>query len=61
MSNDEGASKGSKGMYGFDPTGLERAAKAAKLLDQSPNSKQAFELALKEEDVKKVKEQRRLK
>ncbi len=61
MSNDEGASKDSKGMYGFDPTGLERAAKAARLLDQSPNSKQAFELALKEEDVKKVKEQRRLK
>lgn len=61
MSNDEGASKESKGMYGFDPTGLERAAKAARLLDQSPNSKQAFELALKEEDVKKLKEQRRLK
>ena len=61
MSNDEGASKESKGMYGFDPTGLERAAKAARLLDNSPNSKQAFELALKEEDVKKLKEQRRLK
>lgn len=61
MSNDEGASKESKGMYGFDPTGLERAAKAAKLLDQSPNAKQAFEVALKEEEVKKVKEQRRLK
>jgi len=61
MSNDEGASKESKGMYGFDPTGLERAAKASRLLDQSPNSKQAFELALKEEDVKKLKEQRRLK
>jgi ATPase family AAA domain-containing protein 3A/B len=61
MSNEEGASKESKGMYGFDPTGLERAAKAAKFLDQSPNSKQAFELALKEEEVKKFKEQRRLK
>ena len=61
MSNEDGASKESKGMYGFDPTGLERAAKAAKQLDQSPNAKHAFELALKEEEVKKVKEQRRLK
>jgi ATPase family AAA domain-containing protein 3A/B len=55
------SSKESKGMYGFDPTGLERAAKAAKSLDSSPNAKQAFELALKEEEVKKVKEEKRIK
>ena len=55
-----GASKESKGMYGFDPTGLERAAKAAQILDKSANAKQAFELALKEEELKLVKEKRLL-
>lgn len=55
------ASKYSRGMYGFDPTGLERAAKAAKILDSSPNSKSAFELSLKEEDLKIAKEKRLLK
>ena len=42
MSKDEGASKESRGMYGFDPTGLERAAKAAKFLDSSQNAKKCF-------------------
>lgn len=50
----KGASKESQGMYGFDPTGLERAAKAAKVLDHSPNSKLAFELANKEEETKQM-------
>jgi Domain of unknown function (DUF3523) len=40
--------KGSKGKGysggGFDPTGLERAAKAAKVLDSSPNAKQVLDL-----------------
>ena len=61
MSNDKSASKDSKGMYGFDPTGLERAAKAAKILDNSPNSKNAFELALKEEETKQLQTKMNLK
>ncbi len=56
--------KDQQGYYGFDPSGLERAAavisivlliyflQAAKYLDQSSNSKQAFELALKKEETK---------
>jgi ATPase family AAA domain-containing protein 3A/B len=43
---DDGASKSSKGVssvHGFDPSALERAAKAAKELDKSKNSKQALE------------------
>ena len=53
MSNKkEGASKESRGMYGFDPSGLERAAEAAKYLDSSPHASKAFELALKEEEMK---------
>ena len=60
--NDEGgASKESRGMYGFDPTGLERAAKAAKYLDNSSNSKNAFDMALKEEELKIAKEKRLMK
>jgi ATPase family AAA domain-containing protein 3A/B len=59
--NSEGASKESRGMYGFDPSGLERAAEAAKILDNSKNSKNAFEMALKEEEVKLAKEKRLLK
>ena len=56
-----GASRESKGMYGFDPSGLERAAKAAGILDKSKNAKEAFTLALKEEEIKLVKEQNILK
>lgn len=59
--NDDGASKESKGMYGFDPSGLERAAKAAKYLDQSANAKNAFELALKEEELRILKEKKQIK
>lgn len=55
------ASRDSKGMYGFDPRGLERAAKAAKLLDSSPNAKQAFDLAMKEEETEYLKEQNKLR
>jgi ATPase family AAA domain-containing protein 3A/B len=62
MSNkNEGASKESRGMYGFDPSGLERAATAAKYLDSSPNAKNAFELATKEEELKITKEKRLIK
>jgi ATPase family AAA domain-containing protein 3A/B len=48
------ASSKSQGAYGFDPSGLERAAKAAKELDGSPNAKNAFELSLRQEEVKKA-------
>ena len=58
---DKPASKTSKGAYGFDPVGLERAAKAAKELDSSPNSKLAFELALKQEETKSVEAQAQIK
>lgn len=56
-----GASRESKGMYGFDPSGLERAAKAAGILDKSKNAKEAFTLALKEEEIKLLKEQNLLR
>jgi ATPase family AAA domain-containing protein 3A/B len=55
------ASKDSKGMYGFDPQGLERAAKAAKILDESPNAKQAFELATKREETLKLEHRAKIK
>lgn len=55
------ASSGSKGAYGFDPSGLERAAKAAKELDSSPNAKNAFELSLKQEEVKKTETEAHIK
>jgi len=55
------ASKKTSGAYGFDPSGLERAAKAAKELDSSPNSKEAFELSVKQEETKKAEMETRLK
>jgi ATPase family AAA domain-containing protein 3A/B len=61
MSKEDGASKESRGMYGFDPSGLERAATAAKYLDSSKNAKNAFELALKEEELKALKEKKAIK
>ena len=58
MSNNQG--KGAKGdkagsnYYGFDSTGLEKAAAAAKYLDGSSNAKSAFDLALKNEETKQL-------
>jgi ATPase family AAA domain-containing protein 3A/B len=43
-----------KSFYGFDSTGLEKAAAAAKYLDGSKNSSQAFELANKKEETKQL-------
>ena len=40
--------------YGFDSTGLEKAAAAAKYLDASSNAKEAFDLALKKETTKQL-------
>ena len=38
------SSSSSKSVHGFDPSALERAAKAAKDLDKSKNSKEALRL-----------------
>eukprot|EP00639_Heterosigma_akashiwo_P018875 CAMPEP_0206389768 /NCGR_PEP_ID=MMETSP0294-20121207/18147_1 /ASSEMBLY_ACC=CAM_ASM_000327 /TAXON_ID=39354 /ORGANISM="Heterosigma akashiwo, Strain CCMP2393" /LENGTH=240 /DNA_ID=CAMNT_0053841893 /DNA_START=53 /DNA_END=771 /DNA_ORIENTATION=+ len=48
--------KGYKGS-GFDPTGLERAAKAAKLLDASPYARQALELTRQQEQTRQLEYQ----
>ncbi len=55
------SSKDSKGMYGFDPSGLERAAAAAKFLDQSDNAKNAFDLAVKREETTKLDLEKKIK
>lgn len=43
-----------KSYYGFDSTGLEKAAAAAKYLDESKNAPKAFELASKKEDSRQL-------
>lgn len=43
-----------KSYYGFDSTGLEKAAAAAKYLDESKNSSKAFDLANKKEESKQL-------
>jgi len=40
--------------YGFDSSGLEKAAMAAKYLDSSNNAKEAFDLALKKESTRQL-------
>lgn len=60
MSN-KGASKESKGMYGFDPSGLQSAAEAAKYLDNSSNAKNAFDISLKKEETKQLENKKQLK
>lgn len=55
MSNNrKGEKVEGKSYYGFDSSGLEKAAHAAKYLDESKNAKQAFELASKREDSKQL-------
>lgn len=53
-SDDKGKGKGTGGssVHGFDPTALERAAKAAKELDASRNSKDALNLINTQEATK---------
>ncbi len=41
--------QGEQNYYGFDSSGLEKAAVAAKYLDASDNAKAAFEIALAKE------------
>jgi hypothetical protein len=43
-----------KNYYGFDSSGLEKAAQAAKYLDGSNNAKEAFDLALKKETTRQL-------
>ena len=56
-----GGRGGANGLQGFDPTGLERAAKAAKELDKSKNSHRAFELAKYSEQTKQAEEKAKMK
>ena len=49
--------KGGGSYYGFDASGLERGAEAAKYLDQSKNAKEAFALAMKKEESKQLEMQ----
>ena len=64
--------KDQQSYYGFDPSGLERAAtvlliflilkfQAAKYLDQSKNAKDAFDLAVKKEQTKQLEIQENTK
>ena len=61
ISNDSKAAASSSGsssgssVHGFDPSGLERAAKAAKELDTSKNSREALQL-ISTQEVTKQKE-----
>ncbi|KAL5491670.1 hypothetical protein EMCRGX_G017002 [Ephydatia muelleri] len=50
-----------KKWMGFDPTGLERAAKAARELDKSPHAKSALDLAQLQERTEQVKHQEVIK
>lgn len=53
---DDKKSGGGQSIHGFDPTGLERAAKAAKELDNSRNSKDALRV-IQTQEITKQKEQ----
>jgi hypothetical protein len=45
----------------FDPTGLERAAKAVRELDSSPHAKEALQLAKMQETTEHLKQQENIK
>lgn len=59
-SENEG-SKGAPVWRSFDPSGLERAAKAARELEKSHHSKEALEMARVQEATKQLKQQRKIK
>jgi hypothetical protein len=59
--SDKKASKESRGMYGFDSSGLEKAALAAKYLDESKNAKNAFELSIKTEETAQLERKKQLR
>merc|ERR1712168_195983 len=50
-----------KAWSNFDPSGLERAAKAARELDASKSSQQAYELTSMQEHTKQLEHQKQLK
>jgi len=50
-----------KAWSNFDPSGLERAAKAARELDQSKSSKQAYEITSMQEHTKQLEHQAKMK
>ncbi|XP_064384993.1 ATPase family AAA domain-containing protein 3-A-like [Halichondria panicea] len=54
-------SEESKKWVGFDPTGLERAAKAVRELDSSPNAKHALDLAKLQEQTVQYKHQEEIR
>ncbi|XP_070560547.1 ATPase family AAA domain-containing protein 3-A-like [Ptychodera flava] len=56
-----GGDEKKKVWQGFDPTGLERAAAAARELDKSANAKEALGLALKQEETKHLEEKKQIK
>ncbi|XP_022090065.1 ATPase family AAA domain-containing protein 3-like [Acanthaster planci] len=56
-----GAIPGTGSWSNFDPTGLERAAKAARELDKSPNAKGALELAKMQEGTKQQEQLSKIK
>ncbi len=51
-SSDHGKKDGGYKGGGFDPTGLERAARAAKILDASPNAKYALQVIQSQLEIK---------
>jgi ATPase family AAA domain-containing protein 3A/B len=51
-SQQEAAGKGAQSIHGFDPSALERAAKAAKELDKSPNAQKSLQVILANESTK---------
>ncbi|RHY79776.1 hypothetical protein DYB31_000112 [Aphanomyces astaci] len=55
------AAGGNQGGYSFDPTGLERAAKAARDLEKAKYAKEAFQMAKETEKTKQLEHQAKVK
>ncbi|ETW08570.1 hypothetical protein H310_01122 [Aphanomyces invadans] len=55
------SSGGNQGGYSFDPTGLERAAKAARDLEKAKYAKEAFQMAKETEKTKQLEHQSKIK
>ncbi|KAG7388295.1 protein of unknown function (DUF3523) [Phytophthora pseudosyringae] len=60
-SNGGGGGGGGSNGYSFDPSGLERAAKAARELENSRHAKEAFNLAKETERTKQTENQAKIK
>ncbi|XP_078695659.1 ATPase family AAA domain-containing protein 3-like [Branchiostoma floridae x Branchiostoma belcheri] len=60
-SSEGGGGGGGGGGWKFDPTGLERAATAARELDKSVNAKEALQLARMQEETKQLEQQKEIK